>query len=251
MRRMRKTILITGASSGLGLGMAREFARRGRDLALCARRLDRLEALRDELRAQHPQLRIELRALDVNDHEAVFRVFRELDTTMGGLQRIIVNAGTGKGKPLGTGGFDGIRETAMTNFVAALAQCDAALELFRARNSGHLVVVSSMSALRGMPRHMATYAASKAAVARLAEGLRAELLKTPIKVSTLYPGYIRTEMTDRVKNTPFIIDAERGCALLAAAIEREPATAIVPRWPWAAVAVAMRTLPLRLVARLA
>lgn len=99
---MRRSILITGASSGLGEGMAREWAAQGRNLALCARRVDRLEALRDELLDRHPDIRVSVRALDVNDHQAVFRVFREFHDEFGTLDRIIVNAGAGKGGPVGT-----------------------------------------------------------------------------------------------------------------------------------------------------
>ena len=77
LARMTTTILITGASSGLGAEMARQFADRGHDLALCARRTDRLEELAAEILAAHPDRRVEVRALDVNDHDAVFTVFRD------------------------------------------------------------------------------------------------------------------------------------------------------------------------------
>ena len=77
-----KTIIITGASSGLGAGMAREFAARGYHLGLCARRTDRLEALRDELVKAHG-IRVELIALDVNDHPQVFAVFDEFKKRFG------------------------------------------------------------------------------------------------------------------------------------------------------------------------
>ncbi|MDE1145523.1 MAG: SDR family oxidoreductase [Azospirillaceae bacterium] len=246
-----KTILITGASSGLGLGMAREFARRGRDLALCARRTDRLEALREELLRDHPGIRVVVRPLDVTDHAAVFETFHSFDTGMGGLDRIIVNAGIGSGRRIGTGHFADNLATAQTNFVAALAQCEAAVELFRARNKGHLVVVSSMSALRGLPKHLTAYAATKAGLAALAEGIRAELLHTPIRVTTLFPGYIRTELNAGAKRLPFAIDGELGSRLLVRAIEREPAKAYVPAWPWALLAPVMKVLPLSVVAKLA
>lgn len=247
---MRKTILITGASSGLGAGMAREFARRGRDLALCARRLDRLEALRDELQSAHPAIRVRVRALDVLDYDAVFEVFRAFHADLGAIDRVIVNAGMGKGQPLGTGYFYANRQTAETNFVAALAQCEAAMELFHAQQSGHLVVISSMSAMRGLPRNLTTYAATKAAVASLAEGLRADLIGQPIAVSTIFPGYIRSEINEKVKKVPFIVDTETGCRALVHAMEREPATACVPHWPWALLGFAMRHLPLRWVAKM-
>ena len=119
---MSKTILITGASSGLGAEMARQFAARGHDLALCARRTENLESLREEIRAAHPDVRVEVRALDVTDDDQVFAVFRAFQVDFGTIDRVIVNAGLGKGAPLGTGRYDANRETAMTNFVAALAQ---------------------------------------------------------------------------------------------------------------------------------
>jgi short-subunit dehydrogenase len=247
---MRKNILITGASSGLGAGMAREFAAKGRDLALCARRTERLDELKAELLAKHPGLRVSVRALDVNDYEQVFTVFRAFAEEFGGLDRIIVNAGIGKGKPVGTGYFWANRQTAETNFVAALAQCEAAVEIFRAQQHGHLVMISSMSAMRGMPGNITTYAATKAGVAALAEGIRADLLRTRIKVSTIYPGYIRSEINEKVKNTPFMVDTVTGCRALVAAIEKEPAEASVPAWPWTLMGFAMRHLPLRIVARM-
>jgi short-subunit dehydrogenase len=248
---VRRNILITGASSGLGAGMAREFARRGRNLALCARRTERLEALRAELLAAHPQLRIVVRALDVNDYDQVFAVFRAFADDLGTLDRIIINAGIGKGQPLGTGYFWANRKTAETNFVAALAQCEAAVEILRRQNHGHLVTISSISALRGMPKNLTTYAATKAGLAALSEGIRAELLRTPIRVSTIYPGYIRSEINEKVKNTPFMVDTETGCRALAQAIEREPQKAYVPRWPWVPLGFLMKRLPLSLIARMA
>src|SRR3546814_12188837 len=102
---MRKTSRITGASSGLGRGMAREFAARGRDLALCARRTERLAELKAELLAAHPGIRIEVRALDVLNYDQVFEVFRAFRDDFGRIDRVIVNAGLGKGQPLGTGYF--------------------------------------------------------------------------------------------------------------------------------------------------
>ena len=159
---MPKTILITGASSGLGAEMARQFAAAGHDLALCARRTDRLEAVRDEILAGHPARTVLVRPLDVDDHDDVFVAFRELADGLGGLDRVVVNAGLGKGAPLGTGHFDANRRTIMTNLVSGLAQCEAAMEHFRAAGRGHLVVVSSMSAVRGLPKAQTAYAASKA-----------------------------------------------------------------------------------------
>lgn len=249
---MTRTILITGASSGLGEGMAREFAARGNNLALCARRTERLDELRDQLLQQHPGLAISVRALDVNNHDQVFEVFSAFATEFGSLDRVIVNAGIGKGQPLGTGNFAANRQTAETNFVSALAQMEAAMEVFRAQNRGHLVVVSSVSAVRGMPKNITTYAATKAGVASLAEGLRVELVKarSPIRVSTLYPGYIRTEINEKVKSAPFIVDADTGCKAMVRAIESGKAECFVPSWPWRPIGFLMRRLPVAALARL-
>ncbi|WP_280236067.1 SDR family oxidoreductase [Nocardia cyriacigeorgica] len=247
----RSRILITGASSGLGMGLAREFAARGATLALCARRTDRLEALAAELRSAHPAAEVFVRALDVNDHAAVTEVFDGFAAELGGLDRVIVNAGIGRGKALGAGGFEENLATLETNLVAGLAQIEAAMAIFRAQGEGHLVVMSSVSAFRGQRRAMTSYAASKAGLAMLAEGLRAELSgRSRIVVSTIYPGYIRTELNEQIANAPFMVDAETGCRALAKAIEKEPATAVVPAWPWAPIGLAMRTLPLSLVRRL-
>jgi short-subunit dehydrogenase len=248
---MRQNILITGASAGLGRGMAREFARRGRNLALCARRSERLEELKAELLAAHPGIKVSIRRLDVMDYEQVFEVFKAFRDEFGTLDRVIVNAGLGKGQPVGTGYFYANRKTAETNFVAALAQCESAVEIFRAQNAGHLVMISSVSAMRGMPKNLTTYAASKAAAAALAEGIRADLMRTPIKVTTIYPGYIESEMSARAKKSPFMVDTETGCRALVAAIEREPADASVPRWPWVPLGFLMRHLPLSMVSKMA
>jgi short-subunit dehydrogenase len=247
---MRKTILITGASSGLGEEMARQFAARGHDLALCARRVEKLEALKAEIVAAHPACRVEVRALDVNDHEQVFEVFRAFREDFGSIDRVVVNAGLGKGAPLGTGRFDANRETAMTNFIGALAQTEAALEIFRDQNAGHLVMISSMSAMRGMPRTITTYAATKAGVAHLAEGVRADLMGTPIKVSVIYPGYIRSEMNEKVKNAPFMVSTEKGVSAIVEAVEKEKDSAHVPPWPWIPVGFGLKHLPLPLARKL-
>lgn len=246
---MTKTILITGASSGLGAGMAKKFAKKGYNLAICARRLERLETLKTELERDY-DVKIIAKSLDVTNYDQVFEVFSAFKQEFGQLDRIIVNAGIGEGRRVGKGHFDINRKTAETNFISALAQCEAAVEIFRKQNSGHLVVISSMSAMRGLPKHLSTYAASKAGIAHLAEGIRAELIDTPIKVSTIFPGYIRTELNQNAKHLPFEIDEQTGARLLVNVIEKEPVKAYVPQWPWLAIGIAMKILPLKLVNKL-
>ena len=244
-----KTVLVTGASSGLGEGMARLFAKLGYNLAICARRTDRLESLQIELMAQYPDIRIEYRVLDVSDYNAIFEVFDAFTADFGNIDRVVVNAGIGESRRIGKGRFDTNRRTVEVNFISALAQCEAAMSIFRAQNSGHLVVISSMSAMRGLPKHLTAYGASKAGLAHLAEGIRADMLltKLPIKVSTIYPGYIRTEINENAKPLPFEVDSDTGTKAIVAAIEAGVEEACVPSLPWSIVGQAMKHLPLQVV----
>ncbi len=247
---LRQNILITGASSGLGKGMAVLYAKMGRNLALCARRVDRLETLKAELEEINPNITVLIKSLDVNDHDAVFTVFNEFKQELGSLDRVIVNAGMGKGASIGTGYFKANKETAITNFVSAIAQCEAAVAIFREQNAGHLVTISSISAVRGFRRAMTVYAATKAAITSLSEGIRIDLIRTPIKVSTIHPGFIRTEINEKVKTVPFIVDLETGCKAIVKDIEKEVASSFVPKWPWTLFRYIARIAPLSLLAKM-
>ena len=240
----RSTILITGASSGLGEGMARRWAARGKNLALCARRLDRLEELRAELVEADPSIRVVVRELDVTDAAAVHAAFGELDAELGGIDRYVLNAGLGKGASIGTGKAHANRETAMVNAIGTLNQAEAAMELLRARGEGHLVFISSVSGLRGMPRAQNTYSATKAFVSTLAQGLHAELdsAGSRITVTDILPGYIRTDINRAVK-TALMTEFEEGVDALVKAIDAEPTRALVPARPWRAIAPLLTLLP--------
>ncbi|SDE73702.1 hypothetical protein SAMN05660485_01723 [Blastococcus fimeti] len=245
----RGVVLVTGASAGLGEEMARQFADLGYDLALCARRTERLDALAEEIRARTGR-RVETAALDVTDADAVPAVFGRFAESFGTIDRVVVNAGIGKGAALGTGRADANRATAMTNFVGALAQTEAALEIFRRQARGHLVLISSISGLRGMRKAMTTYAATKAGVAALAEGLRVERIPG-VDVSVIYPGYIRSEMNEHVQQkTRFMVDTPTGVRSMVDAIEERRARAYVPAWPWVPVGFLLRVLPLSVVRKL-
>ena len=246
----RKNIVITGASSGLGKGMAIEFAKQGANLALCARREDRLHELKQQLETVNPNIKVYVHSLDVNDHQAVFDVFDHFKAQMGSIDRVIVNAGMGKGASIGTGFFHANKQTAQTNFIAAIAQAEAAMSIFRAQNSGHLVTISSISAIRGFRRAMTVYAATKAALTSLTEGIRIDVMGTPIKVTCVHPGFIQSEINESVKNVPFIVDTETGCKALVKSINKEPANSYVPTWPWAVVQWLLRIAPLSLLRKM-
>lgn len=244
------TIVITGASSGLGAEMARRFAARGHDLALCARRADRLTELADELRTAHPLRRVVVQAMDVADDDQVFTGFATLHAELGRIDKVIINAGRSDGAPLGTGGHDLNRRTVETNFLGALAQTDAALQIFRAQGSGHLVFVASMAALRGLPGAVATYAATKAALVQLADGLRVELYGTQIKITVLYPGYVANEMNPGARPGPLMSSTAAAGRAMVAAIAAERRSAFIPPLPWAPLSVIMRLVPTPLLRRM-
>ena len=248
---VRQRILITGASSGLGAGMARVFAAKGRDLALCARRMDRLSELKAELAQSYPNIRVAIAELDVNDHDRVLPVFAALADEIGGLDRVIVNAGVGKGAPLGTGKLWANKATIETNLVSALVQIETALEMFTKQGSGHLVLISSVLGNKGVAGVKAAYAASKAGVSSLGESLRAEYASGPIAVTVLEPGYIESEMTAKSASTMLMVDNRTGVAKMVDAIEKEKGRAIVPGWPWIPLVALLKALPPRFTRRFA
>ena len=231
--------------------MARAFAAKGRDLALCARRSDRLDELRAELLERDPGVTVAVAALDVNDHDQVPKVFGELSDELGGIDRIIVNAGIGKGAPLGSGKLWANKATIETNLVAALVQIETAIEMFKTTGGGHLVLISSVLGNKGVPGIKAAYAASKAGVSSLGESLRAEYSKGPIKVTVIEPGYIESEMTASAETTTLMVDNKTGTKAMVDAIERERGRAAVPTWPWAPLVQVLRLLPPELAARFA
>ena len=231
--------------------MAYEFAKRGYNLALCARRIDKLRAIKADIHTLTPECYVVCRQLDVNDHESVATIFREFFSEFSHLDRIVINAGIGKGAAVSTGNTNTNLLLAKTNYLSALAQCEAAVEILREQNAGQLVTVSSVAAKRGLPRHLTVYASTKAALASLTEGIRAELIGTPIKITTLFPGYIHTEINDHIENMPFVITAEKAQPMLVDAIESEKPTCYVPKFPWVVSGFLLKNLPLSLVAKLA
>ena len=238
---MTKSILITGASSGIGEQLAHQFAARGYHLALAARRVDSLVALQQQLIAKHPGIRVEVRALDVNQYETVASVVEDCAASLGGLDIVVANAGIGDGGgPLGNNQFARDAAVIQTNVIGAMATMNAAVVIFKRQQRGQIVAISSVAGARGLPGAGA-YSASKAAIAVFADAARAELYNTDIRVTTIYPGYIATPMNERIKSRPFLISVEKGGKLVADLIERRVQCATVPRFPWNLM---LRLLPL-------
>ncbi len=245
-----KSVFITGASSGIGYYLALEFAGRGYDLALCARRSEALAELKNKIATQHSGRRVELRALDVTRYDDVPRVMEDVARALGRLDIVIAGAGLGSTGRVGSGRFPGDRAVIETNVLGAMATIDAAVTLFRKQGQGQIVAISSVAAFRGLPTS-ASYSASKAAIAIYADAVRAEVYGTPIKVTTLFPGYIDTPINQNIKNRPFLIPVEKGVQIIADLIERGAETSTVPVFPWNLMKYVLRTLPTSRIARMA
>ncbi len=197
-------VFITGASSGIGEALAREFASRGARLGLVARRVEALQALVATLPGEHLTY-----GVDVTDTEAIVAAGRAFDSAAGGADLVIANAGISLG--VKTEFYEDLaqfRRVFDTNVLAMPATFHPFIAPMKARRRGTLVGIASVAGIRGLPGSEA-YCASKSAVITYCESLRVELAKDEVKVVTISPGFIRTPLT--AKNPygmPFLMDAD-------------------------------------------
>jgi hypothetical protein len=239
-------MFVTGASSGIGEALAMEFARRGYDLALAARRVERLEALAGRLRSAGAG-RVLCLPLDVTDFPSIEVALGRAAAEFGRLDVVVANAGVGYSLPVGKGRIDEVRRTLDTDLTGAIATIEYSLPILRAQGGGHIVAITSIAGSRGMP-FLGAYSAAKAGLHRYVQALRAEVYREPIDVTELAPGYIDTDMNRGVPNRPFVIPVERGAVIMARMIERKVGFRYVPVWPWTLVAPVLKFLPARLLA---
>ncbi len=244
-----KSVLITGASSGIGRAVSFEMAKRGYSLALTARRLDLLEALSAEILQLHPAVSVEVRALDVTDYDAVSATLRELAEALGGLDIVFANAGVGLKETIGGGEFENSRKNIEVNLLGAMATVDAAASYFLERGSGHVVGNCSVAAFRGMAGN-GSYGASKAGFANYLEALRMEVRGKNIDVTILHPGYISTTLSDSLHTRPFVISPEKAAAIIAGMIEKKVKSTTIPVFPWVIIGRLLKILPDSLIAKL-
>ena len=194
MNRNFTTVLITGASAGIGAACARAFAREGARLVLAARRTERLEALAAELRAEHGT-ECHLIALDVRDGAAVAATLGGLPAEWAQVDVLVNNAGLGRGlEKLQQGSPVDWDEMIDTNVKGLLYATGALLPGMVERGRGHVVNIGSVAGHEVYPGG-AVYCATKHAVGAITKGLRMDLLGTGVRVSTVDPGMVETEFS--------------------------------------------------------
>ncbi len=191
-----KTILITGASSGIGAACARSFAGAGARLLLLARREEKLAILVDELVAGGVD-RSSLYTLtaDVRDRARIASVLGELPTEWRAIDILINNAGLSRGlSKLQAGEIDDWEEMIDTNIKGLLYVTRAVVPGMVARGSGHVVNLGSIAGHQVYPQGN-VYCGTKAAVRSISEGLKIDLLGTPVRVTSIDPGMVDTEFS--------------------------------------------------------
>lgn len=205
---MKKTVLITGASSGIGQACAELLAKEGYHLLLCARRLNRLEILKKNLNATYPDVHIHCFELDVRDSEQVQSQINGLPEEWKTIHILINNAGLSQGlDPIQDGDVGDWDRMIDTNVKGLLYVSKAVIPLLDSENGAHIVNIGSIAGKEVYPNGN-VYCATKHAVDALTKAMRIDLLAQGIKVTSIDPGMVETEFSevrfhgdkDRAKN---------------------------------------------------
>jgi short-subunit dehydrogenase len=220
-----KRAIITGASSGIGLALARELGRRGYALALLARRADLLNGLASELGANAMAI-----TCDVGDKVAVHVAVREAEERLGGpFDLAVANAGLSIPGHATKFKVDEAEQIMRVNFLGMLYLFDAVIPSMVERRAGRFAGVASVAGLRGLPTS-GPYSASKAAMQAFLEAARIELKPYGVGVTIVNPGFVATPMTEKNRfRMPFLMQPDRAARIMADGIERG---ARVVEFPW-------------------
>lgn len=235
-----RTALITGASSGIGRSLARRLARDGVQVVLCARRTAQLDEVAAEI--THAGGRAKVLTLDVSDPTRTVEAVRAADDELGGLDLVVANAGLGRVFPPEKTEWEALAPVLALNFTGAIATLTAVLPRMVARDRGHLVAVSSLAAYTPMPRG-AAYCSGKAGLSMFMNALRLDLVGSGVGVTTVHPGFVRTEMNARnTQPMPLVMEADAAADLIVERLRSSPATIDFPL-PMAGFAKVMAVLP--------
>lgn len=243
-----RVVVITGASSGIGDALARVLATEGCRLGLVARRSDRLHALAAILKRAGTT--VEWLPCDVEDRSQVRDVVGILAERLGPVDVMIANAGVFRKTPADTLDVSGCELMVRVNLLGLMYAWAAVLPGMLERKNGHLVAISSLASYKGLPGS-AGYCATKAAVNAYAESLRLDLRPRGVQVTTVCPGFVRSEMTavNRYR-MPGLLEADQAARLIVRALARRRAVYNFP-WRTTLLVKAARWLPDWLVRRLA
>ncbi len=244
-------IFITGASSGIGAALAELYAEQhgaALTLGLVARRADRLSALAGRLRPLGA--RVLCYPADVRERERMAEVARAFVAEAGGVTLAIANAGLSRPDGLPAGDATAAAEVVTINVAGVLHTLMPLLPTFIAQGHGHVVSIGSVAGFRGLPGKGA-YCASKAAVKTLMDAWRPELRRHGVRVSTICPGWVVSEMTAaNPYPMPFMLDTARAARHIVRAIAQGRGTTIFP-WQMRLAVPLLRVLPERLLLKYA
>ena len=244
-----KTVLLTGASSGIGEGLAVALARRGAIIGLIARRREMLEDLAVRCEAAGGIARV--LACDVTDAEAIAAAASKFREEFGKIDILIAKAGIG-GNDDRTRSYDpeSVKKVIDINLLGAVNAVYAVVPDMIVRHSGHLVAISSLAGFRGLPKS-AAYSASKAGMTAFFESVRLDVADKGVSVTIIQPGFIRTPLTSgRANKMPFLMELDDAIPHFINAIEKRKRFAAFP-WQLATFVRAGKFIPAWLYDRIA
>jgi short-subunit dehydrogenase len=214
-----KKVFLTGASSGIGYALAKKLVKEGNIVSVLARRIDRLRELAVELKGF--QGKIYTYQCDITDIERVREVTSEIVNISGSIDLAILNSGIGRPEGVDKYSSQYAAEIFGTNVIGMIKCIEVLLPIFLKQKSGIIAGVSSLADNRGY-RGSGFYCASKAAATTLLESLRLEMNKYGVKVITIKPGFVKSEMTAKNKfEMPFLMDAEKAADIIVRGLIKE------------------------------